>query len=76
MQKLLAILLLTLSIPAYAIPGEVWCWSEQKMIFHKKADKIFYDKDCLVAETKIFTYVIFNTDCIIKYKHKDLPKKH
>ena len=76
MPRLVITLLLILSVTtlAHAVPAEVWCYSENKLIFHKKVDNVTYEKDVMIAHSKIYSYAIFNSDCIIKYNHKYIVK--
>lgn len=75
MRLLITILLLISTNLVFAIPADLICYSDKKLIFQKRVDKVFQDGDLLIAQDKAFTYVIVGSDCIIRYKTTDLPKK-
>lgn len=75
MRLTLLLILISICSLAHAVPAEVWCFADKKLIFHKKVDNVTYEKDVMVGHTKTYSYAIFNSDCIIKYKHKN-PVTH
>lgn len=75
MRFLVTILLLIFTKLVFAVPADLLCFSEKKLIFKKHVERVFQEGDLLIAQDKDFTYVIVGSDCIIRYKTTDLPKK-
>jgi hypothetical protein len=69
MRKFLYLFLILPNL-TYAIPADVWCWSENKLIFHKHVQKVFESKKNLIAVTNNATYYIYNSDCLIEFNNK------
>jgi hypothetical protein len=71
MRIILSLLLIGLSLNAYADKVQVSCYSQGKLIFNKMMDDSMFGDGYIVARDKISTYFIVG-ECVIKYKSKDI----